>query len=899
MIIKKLKMENFKSHGNTVVDFDPGVSIIIGENGAGKSSILEAVSFALFKSHSGKNMDVLVKNEAKSLMVELDFVAHGREYQVRRIRGKSGLEPRLSFKQGERRITLATRDRQVTEEIQHILEMDSDLFLNAIYVKQGEISNLIEKTPSEKKKMIGKLLGIENLENAWKNMQPLIGGYEIKKANIKVMIEGLGVLEEDYATKNKDMEEILEDIQKYEIQIQNEQDKLNEVQTILKGLELKKEKFDVLNSDLSTTSEILNRIIKDKDSLEKELSIIREKEEKIKSVEPTLEKMKPLSHIREFLRELEALKADEERIKKSLENIFNVRTQLEYNKESYTQFLKLQDEIKTLELERTKFEGSEALQNRLLEESEEISQKIEESKKIISETLDSYNKILESEFETIEEFEIEFNSVKPRLEKEKENLLEVTEKLNTKIKSLEIQNQGLKKPIKELEQVQDQCPICKSPISENKRNELISGYQTDIDENKTNILDFKSQLQDILNEKDSLNLKLTKIQGINTQLLQEKLKTLEDSDKTLNRLSNQLEELKDKVSSLKTIDNTLKNKKKFLEKLEESYKKYLEAKGSLESLGDYEVLDSSLKKQQDEISKFEGEIKAIQEETGILIEGLDEQLGALEKMKESYHRMVGEVSQKTELLTKLQNKKAELNIFTQEIKVKTEELKKLAYDPDLHKEKKDLQVTYNSAFNLFESGKSELVGKKTALNANLKQMEQSLDSYNENKKQLNNVSDFIKLLKFIRDLFGKDGLQRELRNRSKPLIEQKTRDFFEKFNFDYSDIKIDEDYDISVYGPNGESSLDMISGGEKIAVALALRLGITQALSGGNLELIMLDEPTIHLDAYRRQELIDLFKRMSIIPQMIIVTHDPELEEAADNVLRIKKEEGNSFLVKS
>ncbi len=609
--------------------------------------------------------------------------------------------------------------------------------------------------------------------------------------------------------------------------------------------------------------------------------------------------MKPLSHIREFLRELEALKADEERIKKSLENIFNVRTQLEYNKESYTQFLKLQDEIKTLELERTKFEGSEALQNRLLEESEEISQKIEESKKIISETLDSYNKILESEFETIEEFEIEFNSVKPRLEKEKENLLEVTEKLNTKIKSLEIQNQGLKKPIKELEQVQDQCPICKSPISENKRNELISGYQTDIDENKTNILDFKSQLQDILNEKDSLNLKLTKIQGINTQLLQEKLKTLEDSDKTLNRLSNQLEELKDKVSSLKTIDNTLKNKKKFLEKLEESYKKYLEAKGSLESLGDYEVLDSSLKKQQDEISKFEGEIKAIQEETGILIEGLDEQLGALEKMKESYHRMVGEVSQKTELLTKLQNKKAELNIFTQEIKVKTEELKKLAYDPDLHKEKKDLQVTYNSAFNLFESGKSELVGKKTALNANLKQMEQSLDSYNENKKQLNNVSDFIKLLKFIRDLFGKDGLQRELRNRSKPLIEQKTRDFFEKFNFDYSDIKIDEDYDISVYGPNGECSLDMISGGEKIAVALALRLGITQALSGGNLELIMLDEPTIHLDAYRRQELIDLFKRMSIIPQMIIVTHDPELEEAADNVLRIKKEEGNSFLVKS
>lgn len=85
----------------------------------------------------------------------------------------------------------------------------------------------------------------------------------------------------------------------------------------------------------------------------------------------------------------------------------------------------------------------------------------------------------------------------------------------------------------------------------------------------------------------------------------------------------------------------------------------------------------------------------------------------------------------------------------------------------------------------------------------------------------------------------------------------------------------------------------------KCQCPLALRLGITQVLSGGNLELIMLDEPTIHLDAYRRQELIDLLKKMSIIPQMVIVTHDTDLEDAADNILRIEKEKGTSFLVES
>jgi exonuclease SbcC len=172
-------------------------------------------------------------------------------------------------------------------------------------------------------------------------------------------------------------------------------------------------------------------------------------------------------------------------------------------------------------------------------------------------------------------------------------------------------------------------------------------------------------------------------------------------------------------------------------------------------------------------------------------------------------------------------------------------------------------------------------------------------SYEKYEKELLNLKDFLKLLSLIRDIYGKDGAQKELRNISRPLIEEKTRDLFERFNFEYSDIKLDDDYDVTIYGPTGKSSLDMISGGEKIAVALALRLGITQVLSGGSLELIMLDEPTIHLDAYRRQELIDLLKKMSIIPQMIIVTHDTDLEDAADNILRIEKEEGNSFIIES
>ena len=168
---------------------------------------------------------------------------------------------------------------------------------------------------------------------------------------------------------------------------------------------------------------------------------------------------------------------------------------------------------------------------------------------------------------------------------------------------------------------------------------------------------------------------------------------------------------------------------------------------------------------------------------------------------------------------------------------------------------------------------------------------------NKFKQQYDDISDYINLLSHIRSLYSKNGIQKDLRNISRPLIQKYTKQFFNEFNFNYSDLTIDEEYDVTVYGPEGESSLSMVSGGEKIAIALALRLGITQAMANGELDTILLDEPTIHLDSARRHELINLLKDMSVLPQMIIVTHEPQLENAADNLIKVEKENGISKVI--
>ena len=71
MIFTKLRLRNFKSHEDTIIKFDKGISVIVGENGAGKSTILEGISFALFKQHTAKKIDDLVRNNAQTMFVDI------------------------------------------------------------------------------------------------------------------------------------------------------------------------------------------------------------------------------------------------------------------------------------------------------------------------------------------------------------------------------------------------------------------------------------------------------------------------------------------------------------------------------------------------------------------------------------------------------------------------------------------------------------------------------------------------------------------------------------------------------------------------------------------------------------------------------------------------------------
>lgn len=897
MIIENLEMKNFKSHKDTRIDFDTGITIIMGGNGAGKSSILEAVSFALFKQHSSKKIEQLITlgDVKNKLYVKLEFTSNGRTYRVTRERGKSGSKATIKIKDHGGFQQLASGDTQVTNEIQNILEMDGDLFLNAVYVRQGEIADLVDKTPSEKKQLIGKLLGIDSLEKAWKNMKQIMDVYTQKKIRLEGTLENTDSINEEIKT-------ITEEKSKYTVQIETITSEINAMEVELDLMTQDNEKlhkdeivFESATTNINAKEQFLNELKGNETDIQEQLNEIADKESEMAKIGPKLPKLEKLVCLKDALEKLRNFKKDSVNLNDVLKKIYELEKKIKANQQFKEDYSAVSDEINQIQTNRSEFEGSRKLLEQNNNQRKETLRKMGVSHNKIVKLMENANQILGTKFTLIEELESHVQTIKPETKQEIDELTEKINQLNKDISNLETQNKDLKKPIKELEYVKEKCPICESEIDETKRNELIKRYQSQIDMNKTKISNFSSALSMFTRTKMDSETKYNKIQNINIDVMKEQLENLKNGQNDLKTLKDLNNDLKVKVESLDKFDEELREKKQVQADLRPKCDEYLSAKGSLESLGDPEELRKQQKDVDNNVSMMTDKVRSLIEVIGA-VENLDEEIEYFQGLKSKYQSLSGAVTSKESALNRITRVRNSITVTQQELDKLKQQIESIAYDKEKHSELKQTIKSKQGKLLELTGKKQELIGLQAGAENSLNGLQNRLKSYEKFKKEMAVLNDFIRLLEYIRDIYGKDGVQKDLRDFSRPLIEQNTRDFFEKFNFEYSDIRLDNEYDVTVYGPAGESNLDMISGGEKIAVALALRLGITKTLSGGSLELIMLDEPTIHLDAYRRQELIDLLKRMSIIPQMIIVTHDSDLEDAADNILKVEKDEGISLV---
>jgi exonuclease SbcC len=93
-------------------------------------------------------------------------------------------------------------------------------------------------------------------------------------------------------------------------------------------------------------------------------------------------------------------------------------------------------------------------------------------------------------------------------------------------------------------------------------------------------------------------------------------------------------------------------------------------------------------------------------------------------------------------------------------------------------------------------------------------------------------------------------------------------------------FELTEDYQFIVTRAGYKRHARRLSGGQQVLASMAFLMALSEVLS--QLDFLILDEPTTHLDENRRKELVNVLENLRRVPQLIIVDHHPELLAAAD-----------------
>ncbi len=178
-MLDSVELVNWKTHGKTKITFTRGTNILIGHMGAGKSSVMDAISFALFGTfpalRNGRvKIDDIVRNKPKQTFgakVRLVFTVGKEPYIVEReLTPGQQAKARLE-KEGE---YLQSQPKRVTEEIEKLLKADYDLFSRAVYSEQNNLDYFLQLTPGERKRQMDNLLGLDKFAAAQENASSLV-----------------------------------------------------------------------------------------------------------------------------------------------------------------------------------------------------------------------------------------------------------------------------------------------------------------------------------------------------------------------------------------------------------------------------------------------------------------------------------------------------------------------------------------------------------------------------------------------------------------------------------------------------------------------------------------------------------------------------------------------------
>ena len=284
MTLRSLHLENYKQYAFLDLEFRDGLTGIIGRNGAGKSTLFEAILYCLFgKDEVNKSYIRSSFADPKATVVlALQFAIGPTEYAVKReFRGKAMAVGAELFKNEQ---LIAKGMAAVNEEIGKLLNMEREAFKRSVFSGQKELSELSETKGEERKKMVRKMLGLDNLDDIQsrvnsdaRDLNNQIAGQRQNLLDPEVAL----LMEADIEGKNKSLEGNAR-------AIKLEQEKLVRVEAEFRSARQKFEAEEQKLKQYQTLQEEISRLQERAEGLQKQRETLKQKIENLAAQEQKL-----------------------------------------------------------------------------------------------------------------------------------------------------------------------------------------------------------------------------------------------------------------------------------------------------------------------------------------------------------------------------------------------------------------------------------------------------------------------------------------------------------------------------------------------------------------------------------------------------------------------------------
>lgn len=197
--------------------------------------------------------------------------------------------------------------------------------------------------------------------------------------------------------------------------------------------------------------------------------------------------------------------------------------------------------------------------------------------------------------------------------------------------------------------------------------------------------------------------------------------------------------------------------------------------------------------------------------------------------------------------------------------------------------------------NELENRIAKLEGERGTIEKEIELRKGKLEQLSKDVVELRRKAERISLLGKLGESFlGKNGIiAKSLTKKVREELEKRANRVLSKLQL--PNITIDEYFDIYVKAAGDIMPIANASGGERVGIALALRLALAEIIMGKFPASLIIDEPTVYLDEERRQSMFEIISELGkTLKQMIVVTHDEAVMNISDKVIEVEKVGGVS-----